>query len=845
MKNVVLIDVLPFPGDTGVITASEPRESQWRPLLAGPLSAPTGVTVYYSTQSNPQRPEVLSPNPPGAQPPAWSTTPPSDITTVRSLKIDFGISTLAPLDQFELVWPMRAPLNASTNGQIAWNSFGISATLADTNQPLPSAEPVKVGIAVQPIVPVAYGDRVWNDLNRDGIQDPNEPGINGVRVELYRDNGDNTPDPNTDTLVGFTITTGSGDYLFSSMPPGNYFSVIFAPPTFRPSPAHTTTDANDSDGTPATVRGFRAAILPVTNLQTDEIDQTWDLGMHQDAAPLGAVGNYVWFDNSIDSGSYDPGEGLPNVPVQLYSDTQTPGTSTPLATTTSAANGTYLFSGLQPGLYRLHIPASAFQSGGPLVGRSAIAEGFSGDDDVGQDGSSTDSPEVDGVSSGLVSLFIGTTPTIDSGETGFLATSDDDVDSAFDLTIDFGFQLPLTLGNRLFIDANRNGRYDVGEGTPDITVQLFLTSQDPQTDLPIRTQTTNPDGRYLFTQLNPASYRLHVPASHFQAGAPLHQLESVPGTSPTGDDNLGEDGLDDPLPQRNGISTAPITLTRSALPTNATFETGSDFTSDDQNDANGNLTIDLGFRSVDPLLVGVGNLVFFDTNSNGHADPGEGLPGITVQLFPDGANPQTATPSPAPPPTPSAPTSSATCPKASTSSTSPPLSFNPAPHCSACAPSQAQAATPASTTTSTKTASTPPIPTSPASPVPTSSSHQTPNPSTRGANGATTSISTTPTTITPTSPSTSASPPPSPSATSSSSTAMATAAPTPPKALPTSPSSSSPLSPSPSLIPLSPPPPPTLRADISSQTSLPVSTCFTSRPGCSIPAHHSKPSSPS
>ncbi|MCP4660635.1 MAG: hypothetical protein GY856_34985, partial [bacterium] len=28
------------------------------------------------------------------------------------------------------------------------------------------------------------GDRVWNDLNGDGIQDAGEPGINGVRVEM-------------------------------------------------------------------------------------------------------------------------------------------------------------------------------------------------------------------------------------------------------------------------------------------------------------------------------------------------------------------------------------------------------------------------------------------------------------------------------------------------------------------------------------------------------------------------------------------------------------------------------------------------------------------------------------
>ena len=359
--------------------------------------------------------------------------------------------------------------------------------------------------------------------------------------------------------------------------------------------------------------------------------------------PTLGVGNLIFFDLN-DNGTYDPGEGLPNVPVQLFSNTQTPSIDSPLATTTSAPNGSYLFSGLQPGLYRLHIPASAFQTGGPLLGMSSIAEGFSGDDDFGQDGRSSDSPELDGVSSGLVSLFLGTTPTADTGETGFLASDDDDLDAAVDLTIDFGFQLPLTLGNRLFIDANRNGRYDPSEGTPGVTVELFLASQDPQTDLPILSQTTTSDGSYLFTQLTPTSYRLHVPASEFQSGAPLHQLESLPGTTPSGDDDLGEDGLDDPLPQRNGISTAPIPLSRNSLPTNATFETGSDYTLDDNNDPNGDLTLDLGFRSLDPLLVGVGNLVFFDTNSNGHADPSEGVPGVTVQLFPDGANPQSDTP---------------------------------------------------------------------------------------------------------------------------------------------------------------------------------------------------------
>ena len=35
------------------------------------------------------------------------------------------------------------------------------------------------------VIPAALGDYVWIDLNRDGIQDPDEPGVNGVRVRLY------------------------------------------------------------------------------------------------------------------------------------------------------------------------------------------------------------------------------------------------------------------------------------------------------------------------------------------------------------------------------------------------------------------------------------------------------------------------------------------------------------------------------------------------------------------------------------------------------------------------------------------------------------------------------------
>ena len=54
--------------------------------------------------------------------------------------------------------------------------------------------------------PLEIGNRVWNDSNGNGIQDAGEPGIDGVTVELYRDN----------LLVGSTTTNNSGQYYFNN-----------------------------------------------------------------------------------------------------------------------------------------------------------------------------------------------------------------------------------------------------------------------------------------------------------------------------------------------------------------------------------------------------------------------------------------------------------------------------------------------------------------------------------------------------------------------------------------------------------------------------------------------------
>ncbi len=144
--NLVIIDILPYIGDTGVIDLSD-RLSEWQPELLGSVIGPDDTEVFYSTERNPCRPELVPNGPPGCSPPNWSTTPPANITEVQSLKFNFN-TALGPGAQRELIWPMRAPGDAPTNGEVTWNSFGYVVDRIDTGISLLPSEPFKVGIAI-------------------------------------------------------------------------------------------------------------------------------------------------------------------------------------------------------------------------------------------------------------------------------------------------------------------------------------------------------------------------------------------------------------------------------------------------------------------------------------------------------------------------------------------------------------------------------------------------------------------------------------------------------------------------------------------------------------------------
>eukprot|EP00903_Cladosiphon_okamuranus_P000629 g627.t1 len=127
--------------------------------------------------------------------------------------------------------------------------------------------------------PASLGDFVWEDLNGDGIQDANEPGVEGVTVNLKDETG---------AVIATTTTDGTGFYEFTGLVPGDY-SVQFVLPT-----GFLYTDLNeggddtvDSDADPA-MDGMTATVT----LESGEENTTLDGGILREPA-LELVKNLV------------------------------------------------------------------------------------------------------------------------------------------------------------------------------------------------------------------------------------------------------------------------------------------------------------------------------------------------------------------------------------------------------------------------------------------------------------------------------------------------------------------------------------------------------------------------
>jgi hypothetical protein len=164
---------------------------------------------------------------------------------------------------------------------------------------------------------------------------------------------------------------------------------------------------------------------------------------------------------------------------------------------------------------------------------------------------------------------------------------------------------PLAVGNLIFIDRNRNGQADAGEGVPGVMVRLFRDGAEGLAAGPIVPAVrTDARGCYRFGGLAAGRYFVQVPPTEFQPGAPLHGLVSLPGAAADDgrDDDRGENGIDSPRPEFTGVASSVFSLSPDAEPVAGGMETGLGADDDLGVDSHSDLTIDLGFQVECPVI---------------------------------------------------------------------------------------------------------------------------------------------------------------------------------------------------------------------------------------------------
>jgi protocatechuate 3,4-dioxygenase beta subunit len=506
----------------------------------------------------------------------------------------------------------------------------------------------------------SVGDYVWLDTDRDGIQDSNESGLEGVTVNLLNSLG---------TVIATDITDTAGAYSFVNLQAGAYQVEFVALSGYGRSTANAGADGVDSDADVGT--GKTASFT----LAAGEVNNTVDSGMYVLPA---SIGNYVWLDTDRD-GIQDANEsGLANVTVRLLNSV-----GSVIDTAITNGSGLYAFNNLTAGTYQVQFVTPT------NYGLTQADADLNLSDDVDSDAD---------VGTGLTQQI-----TLIAGE------ANDTIDAGM-------YVLPASIGNYVWIDSDQDGLQDANEsGLANVTVRLLNSTGGV-----ITTTTTDGNGLYTFNNLTAGTYQIQfvTPTNYVlttaNAGLNLNDSidsDAVAGTGLTqqvtlaagqnnetldagmvfcppangsignfvwydcnnnGKQDSGENGLSGvtvKLMAADGTTVLSTTTTSStgfyqfSNLTAGTYQvyfgtkSGYDLTAANQgtNDAidsdastssrltgpialaagENNTTVDAGMVVYcPPAPASIGNFVWYDCNNNGKQDSGEsGLSGVTVKLM--------------------------------------------------------------------------------------------------------------------------------------------------------------------------------------------------------------------
>ena len=363
--------------------------------------------------------------------------------------INAGDNTVTAGDKVEI--EIVAKVAPGTAGGLALvNTATVRPTTPNNPYGVPPGTPMTPSSDTETVNTLALpklGDKAFEDLNADGIQQTGEPGIAGVTVQLFsRDTG---------LLVDTKVTDGNGLYLFTDVKPGTYYEVWSLPTGFVRTTADQGADNADSDASATT--GVTADFVMLGG----QDDLTRDAGYWKPVT----IGNNVTEDNNgnniLDAGDTP----LSGVTVNLLNSS-----GAVVGTQQTDSNGNYLFVGLKPGTYSVEfVKPTGF----------VFSDQFSGSNTAIDSNANT--------------------TTGKSVPITYISGADD-------RTIDALLYRPVTIGDRVFEDQNGNGIQDAGDtNLSGVTVKLLDGS-----NAVVGSAVTDTNGNYLFTGLRPGSYHIQV-----------------------------------------------------------------------------------------------------------------------------------------------------------------------------------------------------------------------------------------------------------------------------------------------------------------------------------------------
>ena len=365
-----------------------------------PTTVPTTTTQAVPTTLTTEVPV------PTTVPTTLTTEVPVPTTVPTTVTSEVSVPTTVPTTTTQAVpttltteVPVPTTVPTTVTSEVSVPTTTTQAVPTTVEKPVPVPTTVHSTTTAEAPKRGTIGDKVWEDTNGDGKEDPDEKtGIPNVPVVIVDKDGNE---------VTRTVTDKDGNWKVD-VEPGEY--------TVRYEPG---------DRTPSDPEQVKRTVTIKPGEKRDDID----LGV----LPSGSVGDRVWNDEDGDGEQGEDEKGVPNVIVEVSREGE------PTRTTHTDENGGWKIEGLNPDAeYEVRfIKPEGWEVTGKVPGSDE---------------------------SGLVSK---------------VTVKPNEYNDSYDLglqKVDPGCDCepvkPGTIGNRVWIDLNGNGKQDPNEteGVPDVTV---------------------------------------------------------------------------------------------------------------------------------------------------------------------------------------------------------------------------------------------------------------------------------------------------------------------------------------------------------------------------------------